>query len=374
MEYPMKQLWSGRKPENFWQLHDLSENPWFWTALGVHYSLGTSWWIWGVLPTEWLNIPTWPKGFLLVLAAWVIVGVTGAAPFAVWGWSRCRMKPSLRPWIVPLLVAFAWKLNPLCLLEPGYFLAFTQLDTLARWGGVFTLTWLVCFVAEACFQPQYLVALLVPLLMSFWPSEVQHRIPQKIYVLQQTSQRKLIPDPASAVRLLRSTPEGAFVVLPEGIFRPGTRPANWEKLIAHRTVVWGEIRFVDGTLRNSLIAHNATGETFIYDKQHLVPGVEWLGPPGIDRLLYALTGWIPYSAGNDKGIWHSPYGAVSVGVCFDIGWPVKSGSQFGLILSNEDWLGTAFPLWQNQVQRVRTIENGSEIIKVTNRGAVYAFP
>lgn len=370
----MKRLWSGRKLESFQQLLDLGENPWFWTALGVLYSLGTSWWIWGVLPTEWLHIPTWPKGFLLVLAAWVIVGMTGAVPFAVWGWSRYRVKPSLRPWFVPLLVAFAWKLNPLCLLEPGYFLAFTPFDTLARWGGAFTLTWLVYFVVEACFQPQYLVALLVPLLMSFWPSEIHRRIPQKIYVLQQTSQRTLIPDSSSAVRLLKATPEGAFVVLPEGIFRPGTYPTNWEKLIAHRTVVWGEIRFVDGTLHNSLMAHNASGESFIYDKQHLVPGVEWLGPPGIDRLLNVLTGWVPYSAGNSKGLWQSPYGAVSVGICFDVSWPVVAGSQFGVILSNEDWLGAGFSAWQAHVQRVRIIESGFAIIRVTNRGAFYPFP
>jgi hypothetical protein len=370
----MKRLWSGRKPENFWQLHDLSENPWFWTVLGVLYSLGNSWWIWGVLPTEWLNIPTWPKGFLLVFSAWVIVGMTGAVPFAVWGWSRCRVKLSLRPWIVPLLVAFAWKLNPLCLLEPGYFLAFTPLDTLARWGGVFTLTWLVYFFVEACFQPRYLVALLVPLLLSFLPYEIQHRIPQKIYFLQQTSQRTLIPDPAYAVRLLKATPEGAFVVLPEGIFRPGTRPANWDKLIAHRTVVWGEIRIVDSTLRNSLIAHNASGETFIYDKQHLVPGVEWLGPPGIDRILHALTGWIPYRAGNKWGILHSPFGEVNVGICFDIAWPLESGSQLGLILSNEEWLGQGFSAWQDQVQRVRAVEMRATIIRVTNHSAIYAFP
>jgi hypothetical protein len=370
----MKQLWSVPKPENLRQLLELSENPWFWTIWGGIYSLANSWWIWGVLPTEWLKIPTWPKGFLLVLAAWVIVGMTGAVPFAVWGWSRCRVKPSLRPWLVPLLVAFAWKLNPLCLLEPGYFLAFTPLDKLARWGGVFTLTWLVYFAVEACVQPQYLAMLVVPFLMSFWSVDEHHKLPEKIYVLQQTTQRTLVIDPGSAVRLLKATPEGAFVVLPEGIFRPGTRPANWEKLIAHRTVVWGEIRFVDGTLRNSLIAHNADGATFIYDKEHLVPGVEWLGPPGIDRLLHALTGWIPYSAGNDKGIWHSPYGAVSVGICFDIGWPVETGSQFGLILSNEDWLGSGFSAWQDQVQRVKSVESRFVIFRVTNRGAVYSFP
>jgi apolipoprotein N-acyltransferase len=67
-------------------------------------------------------------------------------------------------------------------------------------------------------------------------------------------------------------------------------------------------------------------------------------------------------------------GEVSVGICFDIAWPLESGSHLGLILSNEDWLGAAFSWWQNQVQRVRTIEISSEIIRVTNRGAVYAFP
>lgn len=339
---------------------------------GIGYGIASTTWLLGVLPTEWLDIPTWPKGLLLVAVFWCLTVLVAALPCLVWG----RVRASRAAVLSPLIMTMLWMIYPFPLVEPGYLLAYTPLEHAAFYGGVHVLTALLMVYLEILHLTRTGYPWLALWLLPAFFIPVPHlKLNQQvqIFIVQPSVPRSLHPSPKQAVGLLKQTPDGAFVILPESVFHPGERPANWNTLIAHRTVVWGEIRQAGNRLRNSLLIHSPSG-LFIYDKQHLAPGAEWLGPPGIDTIVHALTGWIPLQSGTTPSLWHSPYGDVAVAICYESAWAFPTPVAFSLVITNDDWLGSSFRHHRDLIERLRAIETRAPVIRVANRFSTITYP
>ncbi|AGY58007.1 apolipoprotein N-acyltransferase [Gloeobacter kilaueensis] len=366
------QLLQLRLPERFWP-------GW---CLGLGYGLASSLWIWGTLPSEWLAIPTLPTGAALIGTTWLGMAILVGLPFGAWAWLRGRLPPSARPLLAPVAVTVAWSLHPLPLFAPGYLLAYTPLELLAHLGGVHILTGCFFLFLEL-FSPARLsersgLALLCAALWYLPPrampalSRPEHHL--KLFILQPAAARPGRLAYQSAHRLLKQLPADAFVVLPEGVFQTPAQSADWQRALANRTAVWGEIRPGALGLRNTLVALTPTANLFTYDKRHLAPGGEWLGPAGIDWLMHRLTGLAPYVAGQSTGLWLSPFGPVAVALCYDIAWPLEYPARFALVLSNDDWLGSGFLWLRDRIERIRAIELGIPILRVANRRSRLSYP
>lgn len=140
-------------------------------------------------------------------------------------------------------------------------------------------------------------------------------------------------------------------------------------------------RGADGTLlgaRNSLYALDATGKILArYDKSHLVPGGEylplrWLAEPlGLSRLV---PGTLDFWPGSGPVSWHLPgLPAIAPNICYEIIFPgaiVDRGDRPALILtvSNDAWFGASGPLQHHAQARLRAIEEGLPVVRVTPTG------
>jgi apolipoprotein N-acyltransferase len=345
---------------------------------GLIYSSFTTSWVWSVLPTEWLLIPTFPKGLLLILAALIFTAITVALPFIAWSASR-RLSPLfLRPLICPTVIALGWSVHPLPCLEPGYLLAYTPLDFLAHYGGVHILTFFIFYTFEHLSlllkRPYLSISLLsIPFLLP-QPTYTLFHKGQTAYIIQPATQRTNNPSPSSGLSLLDKVPRGATVIFPESFLNPKTHPSNWEHLIAGRTAIWGELRSQGHSLRNSLVIQVPGQKLFTYDKMHLAPGVEWLGPPGLDIIIHSLTGWPPFTSGTTHPLWQSQAGPVALAICYESSWSFPRPARYSLVLANDDWLGSAFTFQRDLVERIRAIESGTPVIRVANRNSAISFP
>jgi apolipoprotein N-acyltransferase len=131
--------------------------------------------------------------------------------------------------------------------------------------------------------------------------------------------------------------------------------------------------------RNSLYALDATGNILArYDKAHLVPGGEylplrWLAEPlGLSRLVPGTLDFLP---GEGPVTWldeHLP--PMSPNICYEIIFPgavALRGSDrpaFILTVSNDAWFGRLGPPQHHAQARLRAIEEGLPVARVTPTG------
>jgi apolipoprotein N-acyltransferase len=136
----------------------------------------------------------------------------------------------------------------------------------------------------------------------------------------------------------------------------------------------GEI--IAGT--NSLYALDHAGTILArYDKSHLVPGGEylplrWLAEPlGLARLV---PGSIDFRPGPGAETWTLPgLPPLSPNICYEIIFPgaVVDRAQrpaFILTVSNDAWFGTSGPPQHHAQARLRAIEEGMPVVRVTPTG------
>lgn len=130
--------------------------------------------------------------------------------------------------------------------------------------------------------------------------------------------------------------------------------------------------------RNSLYALDHRGTILArYDKAHLVPGGEYLPlraiaePLGLARLVPGSLDFLP---GPGATTWRlSGLPAVAPNICYEIIFPgaiVERGAQPGFILtvSNDAWFGRSGPPQHHAQARLRAIEEGVPVVRVTPTG------
>ncbi|WP_199554287.1 apolipoprotein N-acyltransferase [Sandaracinobacteroides hominis] len=130
--------------------------------------------------------------------------------------------------------------------------------------------------------------------------------------------------------------------------------------------------------RNSLYALDSTGKILArYDKAHLVPGGEylplrWLAEPlGLSRLV---PGDLDFWPGPGPVTWHLPgLPAIAPNICYEIIFPgaiVDHGDRPEMILtvSNDAWFGASGPPQHHAQARLRAIEEGLPVVRVTPTG------
>jgi apolipoprotein N-acyltransferase len=137
----------------------------------------------------------------------------------------------------------------------------------------------------------------------------------------------------------------------------------------------------DGTpigARNSLYALDAAGAILArYDKAHLVPGGEylplrWLAEPlGLSRLVPGTLDFLP---GPGAMTWRLPgLPALSPNICYEIIFPgaVVDGRNRPdaiVTVSNDAWFGASGPPQHHAQARLRAIEEGLPVLRVTPTG------
>lgn len=131
--------------------------------------------------------------------------------------------------------------------------------------------------------------------------------------------------------------------------------------------------------RNSLYALDAGGRILArYDKAHLVPGGEylplrWLAEPlGLSRLVPGTLDFLP---GDGPVTWRLPgLPSMSPNICYEIIFPgavALRGEErpaFILTVSNDAWFGRSGPPQHHAQARLRAIEEGLPVARVTPTG------
>jgi apolipoprotein N-acyltransferase len=130
--------------------------------------------------------------------------------------------------------------------------------------------------------------------------------------------------------------------------------------------------------RNSLYALDHKGTILArYDKAHLVPGGEYLPlrriaePLGLARLVPGSLDFLP---GPGPVTWRLPgLPALAPNICYEIIFPgaiVDRGARPGFILtvSNDAWFGKSGPPQHHAQARLRAIEEGLPVVRVTPTG------
>ncbi len=130
--------------------------------------------------------------------------------------------------------------------------------------------------------------------------------------------------------------------------------------------------------RNSLYALSHDGRVLArYDKSHLVPGGEYLPlrviaePLGLARLV---PGSLDFLAGTGPVTWKLPgLPAVAPNICYEIIFPgaiVDRAERpaFILTVSNDAWFGASGPPQHHAQARLRAIEEGLPVVRVTPTG------
>jgi apolipoprotein N-acyltransferase len=130
--------------------------------------------------------------------------------------------------------------------------------------------------------------------------------------------------------------------------------------------------------RNSFYALDATGDILArYDKAHLVPGGEYLPlraiaePLGLERLVPGTLDFLP---GPGPTSWRLPgLPALSPNICYEIVFPgavVDRRDRPSLLItvSNDAWFGPSGPPQHHDQARLRAIEEGLPVLRVTPTG------
>jgi apolipoprotein N-acyltransferase len=165
---------------------------------------------------------------------------------------------------------------------------------------------------------------------------------------------------------------------------PGLRAALVEGFPADTLLLTGGVAIErDGqgratAARNSLYALDAGGRILArYDKAHLVPGGEylplrWLAEPlGLARLVPGTLDFLP---GPGAQTWTLP-GLPPLGpnICYEIIFPgaivdAAARPAFILTVSNDAWFGPSGPPQHHAQARLRAIEEGLPVVRVTPTG------
>jgi apolipoprotein N-acyltransferase len=129
---------------------------------------------------------------------------------------------------------------------------------------------------------------------------------------------------------------------------------------------------------NSLYALDHKGTILArYDKSHLVPGGEylplrWLAEPlGLARLV---PGNLDFRPGPGAQTWNLPgLTALSPNICYEIIFPGavvdrRARPAFLLTVSNDAWFGKSGPPQHHAQARLRAIEEGIPVVRVTPTG------
>ena len=169
---------------------------------------------------------------------------------------------------------------------------------------------------------------------------------------------------------LEETP-GLGAALTEG-FPPGTR------LLTGGVAVERDAKGALTGARNSLYALDHRGAIVArYDKAHLVPGGEYLPlrviaePLGLARLVPGSLDFLP---GPGAQTWVLPgLPMVAPNICYEIIFPgaiVEAGTRpaFILTVSNDAWFGASGPPQHHAQARLRAIEEGLPVVRVTPTG------
>lgn len=169
---------------------------------------------------------------------------------------------------------------------------------------------------------------------------------------------------------LEETP-GLGAVLTEG-FAPGTT------LLTGGVAIERDRAGAITGARNSLYALDHRGRILArYDKAHLVPGGEYLPlraiaePLGLARLVPGSLDFLP---GPGPTSWVLPgLPMIAPNICYEIIFPaaiVERGTRPGFILtvSNDAWFGASGPPQHHAQARLRAIEEGLPVVRVTPTG------
>lgn len=189
---------------------------------------------------------------------------------------------------------------------------------------------------------------------------------------------------------LLQNPAPAAVVWPEAAVEfpleetPGLGAALTEGFAPGTLLLTGGVaveRAADGQLagaRNSLYALDHTGQILArYDKAHLVPGGEYLPlrriaePLGLARLVPGSLDFLPGPGPMTWSLAGLP--ALSPNICYEIIFPgavVDRADRPGFILtvSNDAWFGPWGPPQHHAQARLRAIEEGLPVVRVTPTG------
>ena len=129
---------------------------------------------------------------------------------------------------------------------------------------------------------------------------------------------------------------------------------------------------------NSLYALDSDGRILMrYDKAHLVPGGEYLPLRRLSELLglsRLVPGALDFVPGPGPQTFHLP-GLPSFGpaICYEIIFPAAivdrhRRPQFILTVSNDAWFGASGPPQHHAQARLRAIEEGLPVVRVTSTG------
>lgn len=189
---------------------------------------------------------------------------------------------------------------------------------------------------------------------------------------------------------LAQNPVPAAVIWPEAAVEfpleetPGLGAALTDGFAPGTLLLTGGVaveRAADGQLtgaRNSLYALDHKGHILArYDKAHLVPGGEYLPlrriaePLGLARLVPGSLDFLP---GPGAVTWQLPgLPALAPNICYEIIFPgaiVDRSARPGFILtvSNDAWFGPSGPPQHHAQARLRAIEEGLPVVRVTPTG------
>ena len=318
-----------------------------------------------------------------------------------------------------LLTGFPWLLS-------GYLLTnYFSLARLARWTGVYGLSYLVAMVPVAIlwvimrpgFQPvlrhglqtgraalaHLAIVSITLLVLAYYPAGspqwredqgallVQTQIPQQVAFQRWDSESQA----ALLGRLEELTVGGmsgeehpVLVVWPEMpapfyYYDDGfTRP--FLERIARRTqshFLTGIVNYSPGSDHqeplNSALLLSPTGDVVSrYDKIHLVPFGEYVPLRRWARFAERLTAEVSdFSAGSELVVSPLPGGRMAAFVCYEAIFPnqvrqfVKGGAQVLVNISNDGWFGSSSARYQNLLMaRMRAIENARYLLRTTNTG------
>ena len=189
---------------------------------------------------------------------------------------------------------------------------------------------------------------------------------------------------------LRAHPDAAAVVWPEAAVEypleeePGLAQELASLLGKGQMLLTGGVaieRAADGTATgatNSLYAIDSGGRILMrYDKAHLVPGGEylplrWLAEPlGLSRLVPGALDFIPGPGPKTFNLPGLP--AFGPSICYEIIFPGRivdraDRPHFILTISNDAWFGASGPPQHHAQARLRAIEEGLPVVRVTPTG------
>lgn len=141
-------------------------------------------------------------------------------------------------------------------------------------------------------------------------------------------------------------------------------------------VVFGAPRMVNGDLRTSMMALDASGKLAgVYDKSHLVPFGEYMPLRSFISIKKLTYGDKDYTPGlGVKTLTLPGLPSVSPLICYEAIFPhevidAKNRPHWLLNLTNDAWFGhSSGPFQHLQIVRIRAIEEGIPLIRSANNG------